>query len=315
MGKHSITSHAVHFMPNKSCQRFLTTVALVIGVSLANAAGVNDTNVQWRYVTNGPESPSDLRYAYHWKVLRAALDASRHDFGDYSVTMAQFMTESRQVAEMTSRNGQINTMVLDSTSELERDLVPVKIPVDKGLLGYRVFLIRSEDQVKFSAVTTLNDLRKFSIGQGSDWSDVAVYKAAGFNVVGGTSYEGLFNMLMYKRFDAFGRGVTEVLPELKGHREKLPEMVIEKDILLYYPMPVYFWFPKTDEGRRFAKRVEFGMNMVVNDGTLDRMFRENYGPVIKELNLKSRRIFKVENPDLPPNQPFKDARFWYDPLR
>ena len=228
--------------------------------------------------------------------------------------MAKYMTESRQIAEMKSPSGRINTLILDSTSELERNLIPVKIPIDRGLLGYRVFLIRSEDQAKFDTVMTLADLRRFSIGQGSDWSDVAIYKAAGFKVVEGATYESLFPMLMGKRFDAFGRGVTEVLDELKSNREIFPSMAIEKELLLYYPMPVYFWFPQTDVGRRCAKRVEDGMKLLVGNGTLDRMFRESYAPLIKELDLKKRRLFKIENPDLPPDQPFKDARLWFDPL-
>ena len=120
---------------------------------------------------------------------------------------------------------------------------------DKGLLGYRVFLIQAADQPRFTGIQSLEQLRQLRFGQQREWSDVAVYQAAGLPVVTGSSYEGLFHMLMLRRFDAFGRGVSEVSGELAHWRKKYPQMAIETELLLYYPLPVYFWFARTDEGR------------------------------------------------------------------
>ncbi|WP_342616172.1 hypothetical protein [Rhodoferax sp. GW822-FHT02A01] len=299
-----------------SMLRALLGPALTLALSqvLAPVAHAADGAQAWHFAVNGPETPGDQRYRYHWSVLKAALEATRPTFGNYSVTMAEHMTEARQIAEMKETRGQINTMVLDSTTELERDLIAVKIPVDKGLVGYRVFLIRAEDQPRYSAVRTLDDLRQFSMGQGKDWSDVAIYKTAGFKVERGVSYEGLFEMLMNKRFDAFGRGATEVMDEFQARQKRYPGMAIEKDLLLYYPMPVYFWFPRTETGRLHANRVETGMNAIVRNGTLDRLFKQNFAPLIKALNLQNRRLFRLTNPDLPPDQPFSNAQLWFDPL-
>lgn len=266
-----------------------------------------------RFIHNAPESESDHRYDYHWRVLRAALDATRDTWGDFQITPAIVMNESRQLIEMKNRSADINTMVLDSSTDMEANLVPVRVPIDRGLLGYRVFLIRKADQTKFAAVETLDQLRAFSIGQGSDWSDVKVYAAAGFNVVGGPVYEGLFAMLDARRFDAFGRGVTEVLGEYTERRSRFPNMSIESDLLVYYPMPVYFWFQKNDEGRRMAARVDAGMRKLVANGTLNKLFRQEFEPVIKQLKVRERRLFRLENPLLPPNQPFDDQRLWFDP--
>jgi hypothetical protein len=35
-------------------------------------------------------------------------------------------------------------MLLGTTPKMERDLLPVRIPVDKNLNGYNVFLVRKE---------------------------------------------------------------------------------------------------------------------------------------------------------------------------
>ena len=282
---------------------------------LAPLTHAKEEATDWHFVHNGHEAPGDHRYDYHWVVLAAALEATKAQYGGYSLTSVDFMSEARQISELKSDHGQINTMVLDSTAALERDLQPVKIPVDKGLLGYRVFLIRAQDQARFSAVNSLSDLRQFSIGQGYDWSDVAMYQNAGIKVVGSATYEGLFDMLAAGRFDALGRGVTEVLQEQESHLARLPTLVIEQKTLLYYPMPVYFWFPKTALGTRYAQRVLAGMKIISANGHLDQLFKNQFDSLIQSLHLKDRQLFRIANPNLPADQPFKVSAYWFDPLR
>jgi ABC-type amino acid transport substrate-binding protein len=298
--------------PGLRAGAFLVFLWVLGALPWAHAAPVQP---EWRFVHNGQESASDLRYTYHWAVLTAALDATRAQYGPYTLESVDFMSEARQAAELALPAGRINAMVLDSTSEMERDFLPVKIPVDKGLLGYRVFLIRAEDQTRFARVKSLDDLRQFSMGQGQGWSDVAIYRYAGFQVETGSSYEGLFGMLMDRRFDAFGRGVTEAMPEMASHQQQYPAMLIEKRILLYYPMPVYFWFPKGERGARYAQRVEKGMKIISANGTLDRMFKKEFGPLIRSLHMKDRLLLRIPNPDLPQDQPFGTRGYWFNPLQ
>lgn len=286
---------------------------LVAGLVPLDGLRAADAAAQWRFVHNAPETADDQRYTYHWRVLRAALDATRGEYGDYRLEPGQPMSEKLQVIEMQRPQGGLNTLVLDATQALEEALQPVKIPVDKGLLGFRVFLIQAADQPRFAGVQSLEQLRQFRFGQQREWSDVAVYQAAGLPVVSGSSYEGLFKMLMLRRFDAFGRGVTEVGGELAHWRKKYPQMAIEKGLLLYYPLPVYFWFPRTEEGSRHAQRVEAGMLALIANGTLDRLFTEEYGEVIQRFDLQKRRMIRIANPGLPPGQPFDNKAYWFVP--
>lgn len=290
-----------------------TLLAVAAGLAPLSMAQAADAAAQWRFVHNAPEAVDDHRYDYHWRVLRAALDATREKYGAYTLEPSVAMSEKLQVVEMQRPRGALNTLVLDATMALEQALQPIKIPIDKGLLGYRVFLIQAEDQPRFTAVQSLQALRQFSFGQGRDWSDVAVYKAAGLPVVTGSSYEGLFHMLMLRRFEAFGRGVTEVSGELAHWRKKYPQMAIENELLLYYPLPVYFWFPRTAEGQRHAQRVEEGMLALIADGTLDRLFAEEYGSTIESLGLRDRRMLRIANPNLSSGHPFDNKAYWFDP--
>jgi hypothetical protein len=132
-------------------------------------------------------------------------------------------------------------------------------------------------------------------------------------VVPGTSYEGLFKMLEAGRFDALSRSASEVIQELELRGKDLPGVVIEKHLLLHYPMPAYFWFPNTEDGRRRAERVRIGLTEMIGDGTLQSLFDEEFAPLIKRLDLDHRVVIELSNPLLGDNDPLGDASLWYRP--
>lgn len=266
-----------------------------------------------RYRHNAPESALDVRYSYHWKVLEAALERNRRRYGAYRLETAEVMTEQRQRHELEQASGAVTVVYLGTTPEMERALVPVRIPIDKGLAGYNVFLIRRERVREFHAGMQLADLNAFRFGLGLGWIDVGILRANGLRVVTGSNYEGLFDMVNNGRFDVFPRSAVEVLDELKRRYERFPELAIEPSLLLHYPMPMYFWFARTEEGRRLAQRAEEGLREMLADGSFDRMFEAHYRDKITRLGLKQRRIIRITNPNLGPETPLDDARLWFDP--
>src|SRR6185503_16229262 len=140
---------------------------LWLGATLGAAAEARaDDPPPMRYVIHRRESESDVRYVYQWKVLEAALEKTRAAYGPYELALSPtlFMTEQRQAAELRRGSDKLTVMYLSTTPELERDLVPVRIPVDRGLGGYCVFLIRRENQPFFDAARSLDDLRRLKIG-------------------------------------------------------------------------------------------------------------------------------------------------------
>ncbi|HEY6136372.1 MAG TPA: hypothetical protein VI670_01280 [Thermoanaerobaculia bacterium] len=265
------------------------------------------------YVYHPPESPLDVRYLYHWEILRTALEKTTPKWGPYRMVPSERMTEQRQAFEMKNRTGKLTVMYLSTTPDFERNLVPIRIPVDKNLGGYCVFLIRKGEQPRFDAVKSLDDLRKFSYGLGLGWIDVDILQSNRFKVVTGSDYEGLFAMLVHRRFDVFLRAAVEVLDEYERHKDRLPALEIENGIVFYYPLPMYFWFPRTEEGRRLAARAEEGMRMMIADGTYDRIFDKYQRWKIERLRLKERRIYRIDNPFVGPETPFADKRLWFDP--
>ncbi len=267
-----------------------------------------------RYVYNGPESSLDKRYDYHWAILERALEATQPKYGSYAMQSRPGMTEKRQLEDLKSAiPGGLTVMYLGTTPEMERELIPVRIPVDKNLGGYCVFLIRSENRTLFDSVRSVDDLRKFKYGLGLGWIDVDILRSNRFEVVTASCYDCLFEMLYNKRFDVALRAAIEVLDEYQERKAKMPDLFIEEQITLYYPMPMYFWFSKTEAGKQLAARAQAGMMAMIEDGTYDRIFDQYQGEKIKRLHLGTRRTFRIENPFLGPETPFQDKRLWFDP--
>lgn len=257
----------------------------------------------------------DSRYDYDWAVLRAALEKTTPRYGVFEQHQSDVaMSPPRVVQEMTSPSGRINIFVRATSPELERQFMPVRLPVDRGLLGYRLLLIRGADQQRFSKVKSIADLRHLRAGLGQGWADVPIFEKAGVPVVEGSSYDGLFAMLEADRFDFYSRSADEALREFQERHDAHPQMAVEQTLLLHYPLPRYFFVRRDAEGKLLAKRIEAGMEMMIKDGTLDTLFQRYKGDLIKNTAMQKRRIIHLANPKLTPQTPLTRGELWFNPL-
>lgn len=267
-----------------------------------------------RFVYPPPEAPGDERHLYSWQLLDAALAANRDKYGDYSATpFALPMTFQRGVAEVESGDGRVNIISRATNRDLEKRLLPIRIPLDKGLVGMRLFLIMPETQSRLDQVRTLIDLRRFTIGQSSSWSDVRILQSADFKLVLADAYLPLFSMLGARRFDLFPRGAIEIESELAANRERVPGLMIEQRLLLYYPMPRYFFVARTPEGERMARRIEDGLQRLRRSGEFERRYQAWKKLVLKDIELSGRTVFRLPNPELSAETPLAD-KYWWDDL-
>src|SRR3954471_18899263 len=159
--------------------------AFLLALLLVSFAPASRAEVM-TYVYHAPESSLDVRYLYHWEILRTALEKTTSKWGPYRMVPSGFMTERRQAFELKHATGKLTVMYLSTTPDFEKSLVPIRIPVDKNLGGYCVFLIRKEDRARFADIQSLDDLRKFRFGLGLGWIDVDILRASNFKVVTGS---------------------------------------------------------------------------------------------------------------------------------
>lgn len=259
------------------------------------------------------ESRTDTRFDDLKEILKTALDETVNTDGPYTLAASsRYVNEARYLAEIRDGGGEANVVWSSTSEKKERELLPIRFELRKGLLGYRVALIDRRRQAEFDRVRTFSDVKKLTIGQGIGWGDVAVYQAAGMKVTT-APYEDLFRMVANDRFDLFPRGVGEAFREHAGHEKDVPNLSVEQGLLLYYPWPYYFFCNRKETA--LASRIERGLKRMRADGSFDRIFWKYNRAAIEQAGMKERRVIQIPNPLLPKDTPLGDAAMWFDPKR
>ncbi|WP_374032476.1 hypothetical protein [Bdellovibrio bacteriovorus] len=129
------------------------------------------------YIYHPPESEIDRRYAYHWDLLKAALEITKDKYGPYVLKPSVRMTEDRQMRELLSNSQKLTVMIRETSIKRERQLETVRIPIDKSLISYRVLLINKKDKATFAKITTLDQLKKSPCARAKDGGTMPFLKA------------------------------------------------------------------------------------------------------------------------------------------
>ncbi len=248
----------------------------------------------------------DARYAYRTALLQLVLDQTAEEGRCQLSPQFTTVTPDRGLALL--QEGRIDVVSVPTTLRRERELRAVRFDILRGLLGYRVLLIRKQRQAEFAAVRSLAELRRFRLGLGSHWADLPLLQYNGFQVMATPRYESLFAMLARGRFDAFPRGVNEAWQELAEQQGTFPDLRVEPTLALYYPWPVYFFVRR--DNQPLADRLHRGLMRAQADGSLQRLFMEHHGNLLQQANLAKRRLLLLSNPGLPPGTPKADTSWW-----
>ncbi|MER2492794.1 hypothetical protein [Catenovulum sediminis] len=253
-----------------------------------------------------PLSELDQRIVYPLEVLKLVLSKTNINFKLQPSRVA--MTQNRALKMLALGVGV--DVVWSMTNEIrETNLTPIRVPLYKGLIGWRLLLIKSANQTRFDKLNTLADLQRYIAGQGHDWPDTDILAANGFRIVSSSSYEGLFEMLEKNRFDFFPRSIIEIGNELKSHTEY--NLSIEKTLLLHYPAAFYFFVNRANSALKI--RLENGFNTAISDGSFDALFYKYNQQHIQQANIQKRKILKLHNPNLPSATPLDNAELWLTP--
>jgi hypothetical protein len=263
-----------------------------------------------RYVYPPPESGADVRLNYYWELLQSALDETQPKWGPYVLVPSTKIMNAGRAEILLATSNDISVMARTTSLTREQVLRPIRIPLDKGLTGYRLFLIKAGTQPRLDAVRSVDQLQAFSIGQGATWVDTDILRSEGFTVVPSPTYESLLPMLESNRFDLFSRGVNEISHEFAIGVKQYPTLAIENKLLLYYPLPRYFFFPRTAEGERLAQRAEEGLRMLIKNGKFEKRYQTFKKAILNDLNLSGRRVFKLGNRYLPADTPLGERELW-----
>ncbi|CDG80797.1 transporter substrate-binding domain-containing protein [Janthinobacterium agaricidamnosum] len=250
-----------------------------------------------------PETADDERGNYSLNLLRLVLKkaGSRDTVERNPLNMLQ----NRSVLELAMGNGKLDVIAGVTTKEREEKLLPIRIPITKGLVGWRLLLIKAGQRERLRDVRTLHDLLPFRVAQGHDWPDTVILRDNGLLVSTVAHYNSLFTMLNLDRLDYVPRSLPEIWAELDHYRG----LDIDPYLVLHYRSADYFFVNR--KNTKLAETIRRGLEIAMEDGTFDKLFYEHYGKLIKDANLEKRHVIELVNPLLPVETPVTRKELWF----
>ncbi|NYE63347.1 hypothetical protein FHW58_004577 [Duganella sp. 1224] len=281
-------------------RRFLLSGAAALAAAPARAATLV------RYPQSEEEGHDSGREHYPLRLLRLALARAGHDYA--LEPTAVMMRQNRALAELQA--GRVVDVLWTMTSQQrERDLLPVRIPLDMGLIGWRLLLIRQRDAARFGAIRKPAALQALDALQGHDWPDTDILRANHYRVQTASDYAGMFKMLESGRVDYFPRAVFEVWHEAAAFAGQ--GLTVAPGLALHYPSAFYFFVRRANPA--LAAAIQGGLESMLADGSYLRVFQDYFGELTARSALATRRVFELRNPLLPAATPLGQRELWYRP--
>jgi len=257
-----------------------------------------------RVVYPAPGNSSNGQYIE--KLLKMALDKSGYAYTLHT-KVTGVISEQRSHAYLKVKSYNVHWMM---TSEVhEAELIPVRVPLYKGLIGWRIFHIRNTDQAFFARISNINELKRLGAGLGHNWPDTTILKNAGFNVIPMFFSDGRYEFLKLGRCDYFPRSIIEIWEEHEIAKES--NIIIESTLALHYPAAYYF-FVSPDE-TALAQAISEGLNKVIDAGEFEQHFHRHFLSTISRANVKDRRVFEVDNPLFSNSTVLQNEKLWFKP--
>lgn len=253
----------------------------------------------------------DQQKSYFVELLKLALEKSSSRYGPYK-------RESNDITMLSGRQFKsVNQGILDvvwamTSKNRETIAMPIRIPLLKGALGYRVLVIRKSQKQQFAAISNTKALQKLVAVQGADWTDFKILKSNDYSVEGSTWYSSIYKSLQAGFYDYYPRSIVEAWSEVNFYDSN--DLIIDSNHLIQYPTAIYFFV--NNKSHKLAARLEYGLLQAIDDGSFDKLFTEfpSHTKGLQELKLGKRQIHKLNNPYLPEKTPITDKRLWLNPI-
>ena len=259
-----------------------------------------------------PRSEFDINHQYYTSLLKKALAkaAAGRKVPELKPTFA--MEQGRALREL-AKGESLDVFWVGTDLAKEQEFRAIRIPLERGLMGFRKFILRKDSIKKFDAIRSVQQLQQLTACQGAFWPDVGIMRSSGLKVEEAPVYENIFKQLVAKRCDYFPRGLHEGVIELEKRRSLYPELVRYNKLMLHYPFAVYFFTRKENEA--LALWIEQGLEQMIDDGELlaHMQQQELTRHVFPLQHHNSDPWISIKNPLLSPDTPVNNSRYWFQP--
>lgn len=281
----------------------------LLKVSLITLLGISTLFANNTIKIIPPQSKFDSSHKYFQELLQKILDITEDEYGKSKIKYSKKMEQGRAFVELKNRK-KVDILWAGTSIEREKNFKAIKIPLLKGLLGYRVFIIRKDNINTFNSINSLEELKKLKACQGAHWPDTDILEYANIKVVKNTNYEAMFLQVLSNRCDYFPRGIHEAYSEMKIRKNKYSELMLFDDIILYYPFPMYFFTAKENE--KLAKRVKKGLLSLIKNNEFTTNIEKS--KITKHLfpikNWINKTTYKIDNPLLSKDTNIQNKELW-----
>lgn len=253
------------------------------------------------------QSKDDISHDYYQSLLQLVMNKTEASHGKTVVLCSpKNMTQKRSLMEL-EKGSFIDVDWAGTSTEREKKLGTIFIPLNKGLLGYRIPVIRKADSALFASIHTIKQLQELPCIQGTHWPDSDILEASAIQVRRTPMFSSMYPMLINKRAAWFPRGINEVYAEVSSVGDAV---MAYDDLIIAYPFPMYFFVQKRREQLR--ERIEMGLRKAIDDGSFDKHMKNHkaFASVFPLSRLDHSRIIHLKNPYLSKETPLEDTTLW-----
>lgn len=237
---------------------------------------------------------------YLFELLQLALKNSPFK------AMLTEVDEQQQRTIMKLARGEVDIHWGMTSPEREKMAIPVRIPLFKGLIGYRVALVSEQHKNAFSMLTE-QELKQRVAVQGHDWPDTQIMAQNGFRVKPIANYETMFKLTQTGAVDYFPRSVIEVQDELAEFGSET--LALDNQHLFIYPTAFYFFV--NQHKPELANALTEGLEKLIESGEFDALFERYFASQLASLKLAERTKHQMTNRFLPQQTPLMRKELWF----
>ncbi len=262
------------------------------------AAGVAQSSGE-REIDFWNGNKTESRQAYEREVLNAVLKATAGTYDKWVLKedLSSYPEAAEEASVFRAKGHDLFVTVAGNKKLENEEKIIIPVPLMKGLLGYRLLIIREQDRKEFSSIETTKQLQSMRMGIPRTWADADLFRYNGYKVVERGSFDDLFERLTAGEFDYVAFGANEIESVFESRAKHYPGLMIEPTLLIYYPFPLVFYVNPDEPA--LAERIRIGLDKIQRNGQLERIFDEHYAGVAGRLHLRQRHTVRLENPSLP----------------
>ncbi|BDX07017.1 hypothetical protein [Planctobacterium marinum] len=196
--------------------------------------------------------------------------------------------------EDVDENARLDIVVSAVSEDREDRYLPIYVPLDRGLLGFRLCMVEPMYVERFSKVKSVTDFARQSLRLTlvKAWPDVSIMRHNQIPLHTTVHYNEAIEALQTNKAHCFSRSVIEIDDELKVN----PQLLIEPHIALIYPLAdIIYVNPNLP---KLHQTLTIGLELAIEDNSYFEMAEKYYAEILTNHGFYSRKLLIMQNPNV-----------------